>query len=440
MVTKLHDIINGIRQSVTEVEGKDKELRDDDFSITLKKKLPGINKAYEFKSYAPYAFKELRRICGISTESFLESWSLPSTSEAALSQSTGRSGSNFYKTPDHRYFFKTLLHAEVAAMINLLKRYLLHLRKYPRSFVMKAFGMYRIKHSVGEKLWIVIMGNVLPQPYVSIEEKYDLKGRVPKPGKSLNEREVRSRDALKDNEISRTFGFPKKHRKFYLKQLTKDVELLRDHNVMDYSLLVGIHYVTPKDEKRHHKNKKKLKRKINSIPVEKQSPFEFNCLKGFNPATGNPELYYIGIIDCLTNYVLFKHMANKLKAFRWERSMLSTVPADYYADRFLQFMTGRLLYDDPFPGNSDKRSTTDGRKRPVRTQSSDRLDSNRNRAVTTLVERKNRDMLSEGGSPVGHKRFGSSVVYKKSAMSDFGGSLPEFKQVKKRRFFDREKN
>lgn len=40
-----------------------------------------------------------------------------------MEESTARSGSMFYKTPDTKYLFKTILHPEVGAMVDLLKDY-----------------------------------------------------------------------------------------------------------------------------------------------------------------------------------------------------------------------------------------------------------------------------------------------------------------------------
>ena len=43
--------------------------------------------------------------------------------QAELKQSIARSGSMFYRTPDEKYFFKTILHSEVSVMMDLLRDY-----------------------------------------------------------------------------------------------------------------------------------------------------------------------------------------------------------------------------------------------------------------------------------------------------------------------------
>jgi len=400
-MSKLHDIITGICHVVQEAENNAKEgLSDEDFHAVNKTKVTGPGITFEIKDYAPQAFREVRSLFNITTQQFLESWHVPKNEPTDLVGSTGRSGSNFYKTPDKRFFFKTLIHNEVYAMLGLLKEYIQHFKKYPRSFIMKVCGMHRIIYG-GEKLWIIIMGNILPEPYVSIDEKYDLKGRTPKPGKSISERQPISKDALKDNEISRTFAFVEEDRQFFQKQLKRDIKLLKNHNIMDYSLLVGIHHVTEEDVKLHKKNRKRLKKQKDlTFAPEERSAFEWQGLVGNNPGLSRPEVFFIGIIDCLTVYVIKKVMANTFKSVKWSKETLSTVPADYYAKRFLSFMTKRLL-EASIPNEqnntrgelrfSRSRFTLDDLERPTRSRSL-RLDStiNRPRASTlTGTSRKN---------------------------------------------------
>jgi len=85
---------------------------------------------------------------------------------------------------------------------------------------------------------------------------------------------------------------------------------------MDYSLLVGVSF------------------------SNSQNPNP-KAMKGVH--NGTRESYYFGIIDCLTDYNLKKKMANAWKRLKFAQSTLSTVHPDYYAERFLKFMTSKLL-------------------------------------------------------------------------------------------------
>uniref|UniRef100_A0A6B2KZG4 PIPK domain-containing protein n=1 Tax=Arcella intermedia TaxID=1963864 RepID=A0A6B2KZG4_9EUKA len=195
----------------------------------------------------------------------MKSWPLPSEEEE-LKQSTARSGSMFYTTQDKKYLFKTILHPEVQVMMDLLKDYYKHVQEYPRTFIVKIYGLFRC--SIGaNKTWILIMGNSFP-PGVSLSQKYDLKGRKAKPGKSIEERAPVSHSIFKDNEIDRTIILDPDDKKFYLFQLEMDVALLEKHQIMDYSLLVGIHAVTEDEKQRSKAIKLNKKSKIN-IKIEK---------------------------------------------------------------------------------------------------------------------------------------------------------------------------
>eukprot|EP01121_Diplochlamys_sp_Union-15-3_P013404 TRINITY_DN4155_c0_g1_i1.p1 TRINITY_DN4155_c0_g1~~TRINITY_DN4155_c0_g1_i1.p1 ORF type:complete len:639 (-),score=82.38 TRINITY_DN4155_c0_g1_i1:103-1899(-) len=445
---------------------------------------------FTIKDYAPQAFKEIRKLFNISTEAYLHSWQIPSTEGSAMSKSTGRSGSNFYMTPDKRFFFKTLLHPEVAAMMEFLPDYVKNFKSNPRSFIMKVYALHRIKHS-GNKVWIIVMGNIIP-PEVSIDEKYDLKGRVPKKGKDRSGNPS-SNDTLKDNEISRSIDFGDIEKEFFRHQLKKDVQLLKKHDIMDYSLLLGIHHVTEEDENRFIKNCKMVKRflskekhtdknkiltiktmmqnnsltaesLINSpevasllgIPVEKMSAYEFGGLRGFHPRTKKSEIYFIGIIDCLTRYVAAKIIANTFKSVLWKAETLSTVPAEFYGNRFLNYMTTRLVSSGSklsYPPTSPKKEVFLTSKRntvrvtplPTKTKQG-RMTSEGNHSVTNsnsnLHRRKRSESLGSNTTsrtdPDKRPRKHSSGYYRpeharRSAVVENNYQYPEHRHYEKKK-------
>lgn len=174
--------------------------------------------------------------------------------------------------------------------------------------------------------YILVFKNSLPFD-VKIHVTCDLKGRKPKPGKR-NELRFANRP-LKDNQITRGLNF-KRERDivFFKNQIIKDSEFLKKQNLMDYSLLVGVH---------------KLKHDTNKIYryLSKRGGFI-----GIDPKTNQTEFYFFGIIDCLTRYGFKKKLANLIKRFLWRLDTLSTVESNYYAERFQQFMTETLLSSD----------------------------------------------------------------------------------------------
>jgi 1-phosphatidylinositol-4-phosphate 5-kinase len=87
------------------------------------------------------------------------------------------------------------------------------------------------------------MGNVFP-PNRDIHETYDLKGSTL--GRAISDEELANnpRATQKDlNWVNRNrkleLGPEKRH--LFVEQIKRDVELLSRLNIMDYSLLIGIH-------------------------------------------------------------------------------------------------------------------------------------------------------------------------------------------------------
>lgn len=51
-----------------------------------------------------------------------------------------------------------------------------------------------------------------------------------------------------------------------------------------------------------------------------------------------PEIYYLGIIDCLTYYSVRKRLETFFRSFGQSRSTISAVPPKEYGVRFLKFI------------------------------------------------------------------------------------------------------
>jgi len=87
-----------------------------------------------------------------------------------------------------------------------------------------------------EILYIVVMSNIFDNN-VKIDEKYDMKGSwVNRGGKST----WKPIELGKDNDFKKIINIGKQKKKKILAVIKKDIELLRDFKIMDYSLLLGI--------------------------------------------------------------------------------------------------------------------------------------------------------------------------------------------------------
>ncbi|CAG8794477.1 7161_t:CDS:2, partial [Racocetra fulgida] len=112
----------------------------------------------------------------------------------------------------------------------------------PDTLLSRFYGLHRVKLPRGPKIHFVVMNNIFP-PHRDIHEIYDLKGStVGRETKVTNNHNPRT--VLKDlnwinSEQHLELGPAK--RTFFVEQLEKDVNLLQKLNIMDYSLLVGLH-------------------------------------------------------------------------------------------------------------------------------------------------------------------------------------------------------
>lgn len=93
--------------------------------------------------------------------------------------------------------------------------------------------------------------------------------------------------------------------------------------------------------------------------------FQYGGLIAKHPETGEDEIVFLGIIDNLTTFNVKKKVANACKRFvficsdffgfsrtnlvcrlLWDQDTLSTVRSEFYASRFLAWMTKTLLADE----------------------------------------------------------------------------------------------
>jgi len=326
----LCDIIHGINYCVRTVIENPKDITEKDFSesscrvkYSLKRPCGDHDRVYRVWDYSPNVFEKIRQFTGVSKD-FLDSFTVIPEKDEEMTKTTARSGSYFYKTRDEKFYIKTLQFPEVSALISILNDYLVHLTEYPKTFLVKLYGLWRIKDYGRDELWVIVMGNAFP-PGVKLDSVSDLKGRKAKPGTKR----------VENSEIKTEYDYPKiflyeEDKQFYLTQLKIDIELLRKHNRMDYSLLIGICSDFNEDY-------------LMNLPWTNSL-----VLRGTVALpTDTIHYFWINIIDILTVYNTQKKLANLFKKTVFERETLSTVDPVFYFDRFLSFMTRTLLSEEP---------------------------------------------------------------------------------------------
>ncbi|CAO2656451.1 Nn.00g052540.m01.CDS01 [Neocucurbitaria sp. VM-36] len=369
-----------------------KVLWEFNFASTGNELTPSAKYDFKFKDYAPWVFRHLRSTFKLDPADYLVSL----TSKYILSElgSPGKSGSFFYFSRDYKYIIKTIHHAEHKFLRKILKDYYNHVQENPNTLLSQFYGLHRVKIPYGRKIHFVVMNNLFP-PHRDIHRTFDLKGSTI--GRDFKEEELAAnpRATLKDlNWLRRNlhleFGPTKKQ--MFIEQMKKDVKLLQKLHIMDYSLLIGIHDLekgneenlrdktlqvfspggeeapdpqpnqlmrTPSKLESARKARElrqmvktqkpvPMQQTLSKMPDELQDPkrnFYFYSDDGGFRAThedDNPgeEIYYLGIIDCLTHYSLIKRMEHFIKGLANTESQISAIPPERYGDRFVKFISG----------------------------------------------------------------------------------------------------
>ena len=181
--------------------------------------------------------------------------------------SNSKSGQFFFYSHDGRYMIKTQTTEENKFMKRILPHYYRYVSENPHTFLVRIYGMHRVKmYHLQRKVHFVIMGSVFDTP-VPINTIYDLKGSLVGRRASAHDREVGG--VLKDNDLVEDGTKLKlgSKRQAFLDQIEKDTHFLAGLNIMDYSLLVGIHSRASREEPQEQLEQEKAGPVVNVDPV-----------------------------------------------------------------------------------------------------------------------------------------------------------------------------
>jgi 1-phosphatidylinositol-4-phosphate 5-kinase len=290
----------------------------------------------KFKDFAPKVFQQIRQHWGIDNSELLMSFGYDNLDAI---RGEGKSGAFFIFTRDKRFILKTATGPERDFLWEMLPYYFLYIRKNPNTLLPRFYGVYSMKHEgIGGMVRFVVMNNVFATPS-PLNEIYDLKGSTL--GRSSGD-DVPKGSILKDLDIKRKLYMADDGlKKLYLDQLYLDSQFLAQHNVMDYSLLVGIHY--DDEEGRLATQKKQAEwSRLYTEDASYRSIFQTdgNGIAGWNTEANRREVYFIGIIDILQKYTPKKKIEHFLKSIPYKAATVSVVEPSYYAKRFHNFLSG----------------------------------------------------------------------------------------------------
>jgi 1-phosphatidylinositol-4-phosphate 5-kinase len=201
---------------------------------------PHQSEDFKWKDYCPMVFRNLRELFKIDAADYM--MSICGNDALRELSSPGKSGSVFFLSQDDRFMIKTLRKSEVKVLLRMLPDYHHHVRTYENTLVTKFFGLHRIKPSSGQKFRFVVMGNMFCTE-LRIHRRFDLKGSSL--GRSTEKIEIDENTTLKDLDLNYFFYLEPSWLEALLKQIEIDSKFLEAQHIMDYSLLLGVHYRAP---------------------------------------------------------------------------------------------------------------------------------------------------------------------------------------------------
>ncbi|XP_015902029.2 phosphatidylinositol 4-phosphate 5-kinase 1 [Ziziphus jujuba] len=391
----------GIRYSVGKHASIVRDLKPSDFDPKEKfwTRFPpeGSNKTpphqsieFRWKDYCPMVFRHLRELFQVDPADYM----LAICGNDALRElsSPGKSGSYFYLTQDDRFIIKTVKKSEVKVLIRMLSSYHQHVCRYENSLVTKFYGVHCVKPIGGQKTRFIVMGNLFCSEY-RIHRRFDLKGSSHGRTTDKPEGEIDETTTLKDLDLNFVFRLQRNWFEELMKQIDRDCEFLEAERIMDYSLLVGLHFrddntydkmgLSPfllrngkKDSYQNEKfmrgcrfleaelqdmdrilaGRKPLIRLGANMPARaermgRRSDFDQYTSGGVSHLTPSRsgEVYevvlYFGIIDILQDYDISKKLEHAYKSLQADPSSISAVDPKLYSRRFRDFI-GRIFVED----------------------------------------------------------------------------------------------
>uniref|UniRef100_A0AAQ4P1C0 Phosphatidylinositol 5-phosphate 4-kinase type-2 gamma n=1 Tax=Gasterosteus aculeatus aculeatus TaxID=481459 RepID=A0AAQ4P1C0_GASAC len=321
--------------------------------------LPGH---FKFKEYCPQVFRNLRERFGIEDLDFQVSLTRSPPMRSVEDQVEGLLLNSY----DRTLVIKQISSEDVADMHGILSEYHQHIVKCHGSTLLPQFlGMYRVSVD-SEETYLIVMRNMFSHRLV-VHRKYDLKG-------SLVAREASDKERVKELPTYKDMDFRNNMQKVYvtdeqkekvMEKLNKDVEFLVRLKIMDYSLLLGIH-----DVGRAERDEEEGEEVSNEDEAEAENGLAqagsygtspegiagyMSCCKPLGPGEFDPyvdvyalgscpgapqrEVYFMGLIDVLTQYDTKKKAAHAAKTVKHGAGAeISTVHPEQYAKRFRDFI------------------------------------------------------------------------------------------------------
>eukprot|EP00516_Mucochytrium_quahogii_P002684 CAMPEP_0203751656 /NCGR_PEP_ID=MMETSP0098-20131031/5690_1 /ASSEMBLY_ACC=CAM_ASM_000208 /TAXON_ID=96639 /ORGANISM=" , Strain NY0313808BC1" /LENGTH=798 /DNA_ID=CAMNT_0050641477 /DNA_START=551 /DNA_END=2947 /DNA_ORIENTATION=+ len=332
--------------------------------------------------YRPKLFNSLRG--PKETERLIASLSASMNNERTeFKVSQGRSGAFLFLTTDHRYIVKTIEREEKKFMLlELLGDLRDYWEKNPASTIARLGGVFVLK-SFGRKFYLLVMENIVP---TRVDVCFDLKGSwidrtAPQPSsgtlsyckhcskpflvgagaKCTLQRYHEPFRLLKDNDFnSSKVLLPLPFARLLKKQMVEDAKFLAQHNVMDYSLLLGVRNRLVKqvnleeDGLAKHAATQLFEERVEN-DGNSYIPSAIDVRSGVGvPALlmKGPAQYHMGVIDYLQKYSFSKRFERFFKVHILRKNEedhlfpgISSVSPDIYMERFIERVVNEVIVE-----------------------------------------------------------------------------------------------
>jgi len=329
---------------------------------------------FTFRTYAPVAFRYFRDLFEVKLQDFMMSICNEPMRELS---NPGASGSIFYLTKDDEFILKTVSAKEAEFLQKLLPGYYMNLQQNPKTTLPKFFGMFCYQCNQ-KNIRLVVMNNLLPSS-IRMHLKFDLKGSSYKRQASKHEKEKKS-PTFKDLDFLELLpeGLLLEPDTYtaLVSTMRRDCRVLESFKIMDYSLLVGIHNIdhAAKEKESEKENgvslngateaddsEPKLELRRNRIMAHATAMESIQAtsdpvdIPGETPPGGIPArnhkgerlLLFVGVIDILQSYKLFKKLEHTFKSMITDGDTVSVHRPGFYQERFINFMADRVFKKIP---------------------------------------------------------------------------------------------
>jgi 1-phosphatidylinositol-4-phosphate 5-kinase len=153
----------------------------------------------------------------------------------------GKSGASFFISNNDKLLIKTLTKEEFTTLHTLLPKLYQHTMQHPNTMLCQFYGVYRMMLHTGVKVRMVVMSNILCTT-APLHRRFDLKGSTQGRYTKKTLAELKPTSILKDLDLDLQFKLPSKWLNTFNEQLHADSLFLEAMGLIDYSMLVGVHF------------------------------------------------------------------------------------------------------------------------------------------------------------------------------------------------------